>query len=38
MLPEGEDLNEWIAVNSKFVRTLNLLIVEFAKIMFNELS
>lgn len=38
MLPEGEDLNEWIAVNSKFVRTLNLSIVEFAKIMFNELS
>ena len=37
MLPEGEDLNEWIAVNSKFLITFNLsdLLEGFAKIFFS---
>ena len=37
MLPEGEDLNEWIAVNSKFLITFNLSDLQegFAKIFFS---
>jgi hypothetical protein len=38
MLPEGEDLNEWIAVNSKFFKTFTCRFIEFAKISFNEFS